>query len=140
MFLDDDDYKVMVGEKSLDIIQQSDPGNREKAEKMAIEEVSGYLRSRYNANAVFSATGDERNDLIIMYTCDVALYHMVSWLPNRMGYEIREIRYKRAIEWLESVQTGKVMPNLPTPIGENGEEDAYNPIRFGSLPPNTYTW
>ncbi|MDD4406285.1 MAG: DUF1320 family protein [Parabacteroides sp.] len=140
MFLEEGDYKVMIGEKAMDVIQQSSTDNRKRAEKMAIEEVAGYIRSRYDAKAVFDATGENRNDLIVMYTCDIALYHMVSWLPNKMGFEIRETRYKRAVEWLTGVQSGKTMPDLPTPTGPDGEEDFYNPIRFGSMKPNGYDW
>lgn len=140
MFITDEDYKVMVGEKSFEVINQSSEENRQRAEKMAIEEIKGYLRPRYDVEAVFEAEGEARNDQIVMRVCDVALYHMVSWLPNKMGYEIREIRYKMAIDYLDKVQKGTVTPDLPTIKGENGEEDIYNPIRFGSGKANRYDW
>ena len=106
MFLTENDY-IVASADSLNIFQQSTPQKREQAEKMAIEEIAGYLRSRYDTGRVFSATGDNRNDIIVMYTCDIALYHLVSWLPNKMGREIRKERYDRAIKWLEEVQAGK---------------------------------
>ena len=84
MFLTEEDY-IMASDTALKVLQQSSKENRERAERMAIEEVSGYLRSRYDAAKVFAATGDDRNDLIVMRTCDVALYHLSSWLPNRMA-------------------------------------------------------
>lgn len=59
---------------------------------------------------MFSAEGDGRNRLVVMYTCDIALYHMSASQPQKMGAEIREERYKRAIEWLEGVQAGKSSP------------------------------
>ena len=99
MFLTENDY-IVASADSLNIFQQSTPQKREQAEKMAIEEIAGYLRSRYDTGRVFSATGDNRNDIIVMYTCDIALYHLVSWLPNKMGREIRKERYDRAIKWL----------------------------------------
>lgn len=97
-----------------------------------MEEVAGYLRSRYDVAAVFEATGDNRNKVIVMRCCDVALYHMVSSRNQRQGMEIRKERYERAIKWLEDVQKGLIMPDLPTPVGPNGEEDILNPIKFGS--------
>ena len=53
-----------------------------------------------------------------MYVCDMALYHMVSAMPQRMGYEIRKERYDRAIKWLEGVQAGKIVPDLPLSINQ----------------------
>ena len=47
-----------------------------------MEEISGYLRPVYDCKAVFSATGDDRNRLIVMYTADIALYHMVAIVPD----------------------------------------------------------
>lgn len=138
-FVSEKDY-VVIGADALKIIQQSSEENRRLAERAAREEISGYLRSRYDVDKVFEATDMDRNMQVVIYFCDIALYHLVSWLPSRMGYEIREIRYKRAIEWLEGVQTGKVMPDLPTPTGPDGKEDIYNPIRYGAGQKNTYDW
>ena len=139
-FLVDEDYKVMVGEKALVTIMQGEVANREKAEAMAQEEVSGYLRSRYDVDAVFAAKDIDRNTLIVMYTCDIALYHLSSWLPGKMGYEMRKERYERAIKWLEGVQNDKTSPDLPTYTGTNGEEDINNPVRYGSERKNNYGW
>ncbi|MDR3140432.1 MAG: DUF1320 domain-containing protein [Tannerellaceae bacterium] len=139
MFLTRDDY-IVVGDSALKVLQQSSDENRGRAEDFAREEISGYLRSRYDVGNVFSVTGDERNPVIVMYMCDIALYHMVSWLPQRMGWEIREIRYKRAIEWLKDVQAGKTSPDILTITGPDGEEDYNNPVRYNPGERNRYNW
>lgn len=139
MFLTEEDY-IVASNAALNVLQQSSEENRERAERMAIEEVSGYLRSRYDVEKVFSATGAERNDLVVMRTCDVALYHLSSWLPNKMGHDIRKERYELAVKWLEGVQTGKITPDLPTVTGEDGEEDINNPMKWGSEKKNVYIW
>lgn len=139
MFLTENDY-IVASADALTIFSQSTPKKREKAEKMAIEEIAGYLRSRYDTGLIFSAVGDNRNDVIVMHACDITLYHLVSWLPGKMGREIRKERYERAIKWLEEVQAGKVTPNLPTCTGEDGEEDINNPVKWGSEKSNTYIW
>ena len=139
MFLTENDY-IVASADALTIFSQSTPEKREKAEKMAIEEIAGYLRSRYDTGIIFSAVGDNRNDVIVMHACDITLYHLVSWLPGKMGREIRKERYERAIKWLEEVQAGKVTPNLPTCTGEDGEEDINNPVKWGSEKSNTYIW
>lgn len=139
MFLTEEDY-IVASSTALSVLQQSSEENRERAERMAIEEVSGYLRSRYDVEKVFAATGAERNDLVVMRTCDVALYHLSSWLPNKMGHDIRKERYELAVKWLEGVQAGKITPDLPTVTGEDGEEDINNPMKWGSEKKNVYLW
>ena len=139
MFLTENDY-IVASADALTIFSQSTPEKREKAEKMAIEEIAGYLRSRYDTGLIFSAVGDNRNDVIVMHACDITLYHLTSWLPGKKGREIRKERYERAVKWLEEVQAGKVTPNLPTCTGEDGEEDINNPVKWGSGKSNTYIW
>lgn len=138
-FVTEDDY-IVVGQDALKIIQQSNTENRTRAELAAREEISGYLRERYDVAKIFAAKDIGRNMQIVLYFCDIALYHMSCWLPGRIGLEIREKRYEQAIEWLEKVQAGKVMPELPTLTGPAGEEDYYNPIRYGAGQKNSYDW
>ena len=60
-----------------------------------------------------------------MYACDIALYHMAASMPQKMGIDIRRERYERAVKWLEGVQAGKIVPDLPLATDENG-----NPVGF----------
>ena len=148
-FITREDFKAVADDnKTLNVISQSDAENLDRAVGYAIDEISGYLRAMepsktgvrpYDIEAIFNATGDERNKQLVMYTCDVALYHLVSWLPQKMGFEIRQIRYERAIAWLEDVQAGKVILDVPSiPEPESGNEQ--NPIRFGSWGQNKYDY
>jgi phage gp36-like protein len=148
MFLTIEDYKAVVDNKTLEVINQSDPENLVRAEGYAIDEISGYLRAAqssktgirpYDINATFSATGADRNRQLVMYTCDVALYHLIAWLPQRIGFDIREIRYKRAIEWLEDVQAGKIILDIPL-VPEDSDGDAGNAIKWGSWGKNKYDY
>ena len=113
MFINKEDYKVVIGDAALKVVSQESPENIANAEIEAIEEISGYLRPVYDTNAIFSAEGKDRNRLIVMYTADIALYHLTSSQPQRMGSEVRKERYDRAIKWLEGVQAGKIIPDLP---------------------------
>ena len=125
MFINDEDYSVVIGEQALKVISQVSDDNRANAEDEAIEEIASYLRPKYDTGALFSAEGNERNRLIVMYACDIALYHMSASLPQKMGTEIRKERYERAIKWLEGVQAGKIVPDLPVATDEEG-----NPVGF----------
>lgn len=120
MFIDNEDYRVVIGEAALKVISQSSPENIANAEAEAMEEIAGYLRPVYDTDAVFSASENDRNRLIVMYTADIVLYHLTASQPQKMGSEIRKERYDRAIKWLEGVQAGKIIPDLPLKVSEDG--------------------
>lgn len=139
MFITETDYKVVVGDVALKVISQASAENRANAELEAMEEISGYLRPKYDCTKVFSAEGDARNRQLVMYTCDIALYHLVSSLPSKMGSEVRKERYDRAIEWLEGVQSGKIVPDIPLVTYEDGEP-ANLPFIFGCQKKQHNNW
>ncbi len=138
MFITDNDYSVVIGEDALKVISRASADNRANAELEAIEEISGYLRPVYDCNAIFSAVDDDRNRLIVMRTVDIALYHLVASLPQKMGIEIRKERYERAIEWLEGVQSGKIIPDLPT-VEEDEHTGSFGTI-YHSEPRLRHNW
>jgi len=141
-FLTIDDIRIVVDEDTFEVINQGSAESLDLAEREAIEEISGYLRSRYDCNAIFSATGTDRNQQIVMITNDIMLYHLVSWLPKRLGYEIREIRYNMWLKWLQEVQAGKITPNLPGYQSSDGtgEDTSHYRFQYGSMKhqPNVY--
>lgn len=137
MFITDQDYKVVIGEQALKVISQVSENNRINAEQEAIEEISSYLRPKYDTNAVF--TNIDRNSLIVMYACDIALYHMAASAPQKMGMEIRKERYERAIKWLEGVQAGKIVPDLPLATDQEGQLIG-GTIVCGSQKPLRHNW
>lgn len=121
MFITEEDYKVAIGDSALKVVSQTSQKNRASAEYEALEEISGYLRPKYDCVKVFAAKGDDRNHLIVRYACDIALYNMSASVPQKMGAEIRDERYKRAIKWLEGVKAGDILPDLPLAVDEDGE-------------------
>lgn len=146
MFITDEDYKIVIGDNALRIVSQVSAENRANAEKEAIEEISGYLRPKYDCSAVFAAVPpaspgdpDSRNSTVVMYACDIALYHMAASLPQKMGMEIRKERYERAIKWLEGVQAEKILPDLPLATDENGEPTGFL-FKYSSQPKLKHNW
>lgn len=136
-FLLKTDFKAVCDEPTLGVIDQADDNNLARAEKYAIEEISSYMRSRYNIALAFSKSGNERNAQLVMITCDVALYHLIAWLPKRIGFEIREKRYEKAIAWLKDVQAGKATPDIPVMTDESGK-DIGTPISYGGIERSEY--
>lgn len=138
-FLNKTDFKAVCDPVTLDVINQADDENLNRAIGYALEEVASYLRSRFNVAAAFAKEGSERNAQLVMIVCDVALYHLVAWLPKRIGFEIRETRYNNAIDWLKNVQAGKTTPDLPPLTNETGD-DIGNPIRYGGWEKSEYMY
>ena len=138
MFINTEDYKVVIGDTAFKVLSQSSPENIENAEVEAIEEMASYLRPVYDTDAVFSATGNGRNRLIVMYTADIALYHLMASAPQKMGSEIRKERYERAIKWLEGVQAGKIIPDLPLLDADDGSSGFGT--SFQSSPKLNHDW
>ena len=139
-FLTIDDFKAVCDMQTLNVINQADTGNLDRAERYAIEEVSSYLRSRFDTAAAFSASGDQRNGLLVMILADVCLYHLIAWLPKRIGFDIRETRYNQAIAWLKDVQSGKATPDLPTPTDPTTGQETSQPVRYGGWGKSEYQY
>lgn len=141
-FITDQDYRVVIGEQALRVVTQVSTENRNNAEQEAIEEIASYLRPKYDTEAIFTPadTGaDTRNRVIVMLTCDIALYHMAASLPQKMGIEIRKERYDRAIKWLEGVQAQKILPDLPLAADTDGSPSGF-PFRSNCQPPLKHNW
>lgn len=127
-FLVDTDFDVQARSELMQVLQISSI-SRDMAETMAEEEITGYLRPRgYDIPLIFSATGVNRNPLIIMRMIDMIIYHLHSNTPARAMPKLREDRYNAALLWLDKVNMGSLDPSLPKIAGT-----ATDPIyRFGS--------
>lgn len=139
-FITQEDFKVVSSEASLKAITGADPDNISNAIAEAQEEVSGYLRPKYDTDRIFATEGNERNRQLVMYTADIALYNMTASLPNRMGYETRKERYERAIKWLEGVQAGKIVPDLPVATDEAGNDISQGGVLAYGNGPDNHSW
>ena len=143
MFLTNEDYAVVIGEQALRVFSQINPDNLHNSELEAIEEISSYLRPKYDAEAIFSAEGEQRNRLIVMYCADISLYHLSASIPQKMGSEIRKERYERAIKWLEGVARGQIVPNLPV-VGSGSPNSSatadHSGFAYGSQAPLHHSW
>lgn len=139
-FITKEDFKVVSSEASLKAITGASQDNIDNTIAEAQEEVAGYLRPKYNTEKIFAMEGNLRNRQIVMYTADIALYNMTASLPNRMGYETRQERYERAIKWLEGVQAGKIVPDLPILTDEIGNELSRGGVLAYGNGPDRHTW
>lgn len=130
-FLTDDDFtQYQVRNEVLTVLKISDT-SLDSAELAAQEQMSSYLRTRFDVAATFAATGADRNPLIVMYMIDLVLYHLHSNTAARVMPKERESRYKAAIEWLHKVNEGSLIPALTAlpntdPVYRFGSDDQYS--------------
>ena len=77
-----------------------------------------------------------------MFMADVTLYHLSASLPQKMGSEIRKERYDRAIKWLEGVQSGKIVPDIPrtTILDKEGNSTEAGAFIYGSEKKLIHNW
>lgn len=121
-FINTTDYDATIHREILDSLLRKDsasydPQIIEICEDRAVCEMRSYLNKAYDCDAIFSATGNDRHALILMFAIDITVYHIFcQHNPYKMA-KIRQDRYDRAIEWLKGVMKGDITidgaPTLP---------------------------
>lgn len=107
-FINLTDYDASIHAEILDAVTRSDSSIVEICEDRAIEQMKGYLQARYDCDAIFSATGTDRNQLVLMMAIDISLYHILcAHNPQKLS-PMRQDRYDRALEWLKKVSENKL--------------------------------
>jgi len=156
MFIEVEELKSAIYHYQLDQITEGDAEIPVMAINAAIQEVKSYLspggqvefkdgRKRYDVATIFSATGNDRDPLLLELTKSVAVY----WATRLANVDIIQEdiikRYDRAIDWLEKVSAtgkydGKVPLNADLPVLPNPDIEAEEslPFRFGSRDKFTY--
>lgn len=130
-FIEMSDYPASIHMEILDALVRQDDTLIEVCEDQAIAEMRGYLSGRYDCDKIFSATGDQRNQLVLMYAKDIALYHIFCIHNPQKISKIRIDRYERAIEWLKGVSKYQISVE-GLPLLEDSENDS--PFRMKSNP------
>lgn len=112
-FITVDDYSASIRLEFVEKAARGDENILEIVENQAVAEMKSYLSGRYDVDAIFSATGDDRHDLVLMFAKDISIYHLCSIREGLMT-QTRIDRYERAVKWLTDVRDGKlVVEGLP---------------------------
>jgi phage gp36-like protein len=129
MFLQDTDFATLI-QPDIKAAIATDPAIWNTAMLQAEEELTSYLRTRYDVAAAMAAVGAARNRHLVMLGVDIALYHIHSRVAGRLIPELRTLRYEQAIEWLTAVSKGTIVPDLPVLQTSAGVDMPQS--RFGS--------
>jgi phage gp36-like protein len=127
-FVDKSDILESIRENVLDNITTFDDAKFEAAIKFATSLMEGHLNARYDTAAIFNATGNDRNPVILTYCIDIVLYRLHSRINPRKIPKYRKDNYDDAMIWLEGVKGEKVNPpGLPLVTSD----DTRSYVQFG---------
>ena len=102
-FIELSDYDASIHREILDALTREDDAVVEICEDRAVAEMRCYLSRRYDCDKIFTATGDKRNQLVLMMAIDIAVYHIFCIHNPRNLSPLRKERHERAVEWLKAV-------------------------------------
>jgi phage gp36-like protein len=132
MFLSVPELYTHLYDEIVDNISRCDESIPLHCISAAISEAKGYLAARFDVPAIFDAEGEERNELLLIFVKDIAVWHFVNLGNTCTDLDLREKRYDRAIAWLKGVQKGDISPDLPL---KDESHDGFIPtIAWGSNP------
>lgn len=113
-FIQESDYEVQARNEMIRLLDGTDERSAlMQAERFAISQIRKYIGGRYDCDTLFSATGIERDDYIIMITIDIALYHLWAKKAPKSIPGHRKERYSDALDWLTNVGSGEMPTDLP---------------------------
>lgn len=111
-FLTIQELNTHLHDELVETITRGDATIAEAAIDAAIAEAKGYL-TRFDCTRIFSASGSKRNQLLLIFVKDIAIWHLINLCNAGTELQFRQDRYERAIDWLKAVQRGDVSPDLP---------------------------
>ena len=121
-FITPDDYDATVHREILDSLVREDRNVIEICEDRAIDEMRCYMSQAYDCDSIFSARGEQRSQLVLMFALDISVYHIFCiHNPHNMS-QICIDSYERAVEWLKGIQKGQIcVDGLPSASVAEGE-------------------
>lgn len=132
-FINIDDYDASIHRDILDALTREDSSLVEICEDRAISEMRCYLSGRYDCDALFSAEGKARHQLVLMMALDIAIYHIFSIHNPVKLSQLRKDRYERAVEWMKAVARGDISI-VGAPLAPEEVQAAHQSFRIVSNP------
>jgi hypothetical protein len=144
MFLEKEDLGSVIYAYQIEQITEGNDDLIAQALAAAEEEAKSYLtpninkletldgRILYDTDAIFSASGLERNALILQHCLTLAKFHVATLCNADFIYEQAKERYDRAIEWFTKLSKGTVvLTSLPKIVLDDSNSDR-QPFSSGS--------
>ena len=131
MFLIKDELKTVSDIGIVDKITNLDDTIVSEIIEESIDLMKSYLSRYYDAEEIFSRTGDARKKAVLKKLKDIVIYEIYN--RNKWGVDsATQNSYIEAINWLEKLNTGEfgdsTLPSVPLPGTDDGTE---GDTRFG---------
>lgn len=104
-----EDFNTHLYTEIINVISRDNDALLTDAINGAEGEAKGYL-SRFDLEILFGKTGTNRDNVLVMYLKDIAVWHFIPVANPNIDIDYRETRYNNAIKWLEKIQSGKIVP------------------------------
>jgi phage gp36-like protein len=128
-FLAKSDLSLSILTDELDEITRNTDAIVTEAIDSATGEAKTYLFDSYDTDAIFSATGSNRNSMVVQVVRDIAIYRIVGACQAGIDLTDRRERYEAAVAWLKMVKKQETFPDLPLRAVTKQVH-----IRYGSQP------
>lgn len=140
-FITEADYLVYIKDVRLQQMVEDNEQIMEDAEDTAIAVVSDALYSRYDIDAIFAATGNDRHRQVIRWVLNLTLYYLHERLPERLIPDRVLKNYDNTLQMLTDIEDGKKSTRLPE-LSETNEDGttggSLTKFRWGSRPARTH--
>ena len=107
-FIQLSDYDATIHREILDSLLRGDATEGtaviEVCENRAVATVRSLIGARYDCDSIFSATGGERNVLVLKVCLDIAVYEIFCQHDPYKMSQVRRDRYDDAMQWLRDVR------------------------------------
>lgn len=104
------DFNTHLYPELIDAIERDDHTKLETAIKASTLLAKGYM-SRFDKTALFSATGEDRDEMLLMLLKDLTIWNFIIIANPNISIEYHQVRYEQAIKTLEKIQSGKLVPD-----------------------------
>ena len=140
MFLQQTDLGATIYNYQIEQITEGDADITIQAMAAAEEELRSYLttpswsdgRPKYDVNAILTATGTDRNALLVRQAATLAKWYIVELCNADIIYETAKERYDRAIDWLKLLANGNTKLSTLPATPEIDDTSDFDPFIYGS--------
>ena len=130
MFITVEEMQTVIYEHVMDDISANDDATVQQCIEAAVSEMKSYLASRYDVAAIFAATGNDRDPLVLENTKVIAVWNLIRLSNNELIHDQWRERYDRVVGFMGKVAEGSITPTLP--IATDGQGNPIIKSRFGS--------
>jgi len=132
-FISSDELKTHLYSENITAIQGDDETILTAAIDGACQQAKSYLNA-FDTDAVFGATGNNRNALLLIFIKDMAVWHFIKLCNAGTSVSFRRDNYTDAVDWLKNVQKGNTIPDFPLRKDESGKPETNTLFKIGSNP------